>query len=251
MKELWDPPRNVLTWLGDVILFRQPGFQKMNIDDLKIRIDELIRQAQIALRNVRQTQYSMGPVMQAEEWTALRAAGLAFIESTFGCDHSYYKEFNDKLTDAHEYCGKYALGILTAMRDQIRGGWIESTKGLVSAEVFSDFLEMAEYLLDQKYKDPAAVVVGSVLEEHLRQVCKAASLPIEDLSHGQPHARKADNLNADLARSGKYTKLDQKQVTAWLDLRNKAAHGRYSEYSNEQVTLMLAGVRDFVSRVRP
>lgn len=74
---------------------------------------------------------------------------------------------------------------------------------------------------------------------------------MEDLSSGKAVPRKADTLNADLAKAGKYTKLDQKQITAWLDLRNKAAHGKYSEYTNEQVVLMLAGVRDFVSRVRP
>jgi hypothetical protein len=49
---------------------------------------------------------------------------------------------------------------------------------------------MAEHLLDQKYKDPATVVVGSVLEEHLRQLCTAAGLPVEhlrqeNLSHGR------------------------------------------------------------------
>jgi hypothetical protein len=41
----------------------------------------------------------------------------------------------------------------------------------VAAEVFTDFIEMAEHLLEQGYKDPAAVVAGSVLEEHLRQLC--------------------------------------------------------------------------------
>lgn len=189
--------------------------------------------------------------MQAEEYAALRAAGLAFIESTFGREHSYYLEFKRAMSDAFLSSGKSGLGVLTAIRDQIKGGWIETTKGLVTAEVFADFLEMAEHLLDQKYKDPAAVVAGSVLEEHLRQLCTAASLPVEDVSSGKAVPRKADALNADLAKAGKYTKLDQKSVTAWLDLRNKAAHGKYSEYTGEQVALMLAGVRDFISRVRP
>jgi hypothetical protein len=58
-------------------------------------------------------------------------------------------------------------------------------------------------------------------------------------------------LNADLAKAGKYDKGDQKQVTAWLDLRNKAAHGKYTEYTKERVDLMLDGVRNFVSRVHP
>ena len=36
-------------------------------------------------------------------------------------------------------------------------------------------------------------------------------------------------MNNDLACGNSYTKLDQKSVTAWLDLRNRAAHGRYGE----------------------
>jgi hypothetical protein len=223
----------------------------MTLKDIEVRIDQLVAQAQTVLKNARTNQYSQTPAMQPEEWAALRAAGLAFIESTFGREHSYYGEFDKKLSNGWDYHGKYALGILTAIRDQIKGGWIETTKGLVSAEVFADFLEMAEHLLDQKFKDAAAVMTGSVLEEHLRQLCAAASLPVEDSSQGRSVPRKADNLNADLARAGKYSKLDQKTVTAWLDLRNKAAHGKYSEYTIEQVALMLAGVREFISRVRP
>jgi hypothetical protein len=44
-----------------------------------------------------------------------------------------------------------------------------------------------------------------------------------------------------------YGKLDQKNVTAWLDLRNKAARSHYSEHTHEQVALLLGGVRDFFS----
>jgi hypothetical protein len=223
----------------------------VTIKDLETRIDQLIAQAEGALRNCHRAQHSSTPVMKSEEWTALRAAGLAFIESTFGRDHSYYREFDQKMVDAYDYHGQYAVGILRAIRDQVKGGWIETTKGLVTAEVFSDFLEMAEHLLDQRYKDPAAVLIGSVLEEHVRQLCTAANVPVEEQTARGQSARKADSLNADLAKVGKYSKLDQKQVTAWLDLRNKAAHGKYAEYSDAQVNLMLAGVREFLSRVRP
>jgi len=42
--------------------------------------------------------------------------------------------------------------------------------------------------------------------------------------------------------------LDQKNVTAWLDLRNKAAHGLYDQYNREQVETMLKGVIEFSAR---
>lgn len=217
----------------------------MTLKDLQTRIDQLVVQANATLRN------ASGGYLRSGDWAALRAASLAFIESNFGQTHSYYREFDARVNDVWESCGKYAVGILTAIQEQIRGGWIETTKGLVTAEVFADFLEMAEHLLSESYKDPAAVMIGSTLEEHLRQLCLAASIPIQDVSSGKAIPRKADSLNADLAKAGKYSKLDQKQITASLDLRNKAAHGKYSEYTAEQVGLMLASVREFMTRVRP
>jgi hypothetical protein len=78
----------------------------------------------------------------------------------------------------------------------------------------------------------------------------AASVPVEDSSSGSVRPRKAESLNADLVKTGKYTVSEQKQETAWLDLRNKAAHGKYSEYVKQQVGLMLDGVRDFIFRIR-
>jgi len=41
----------------------------------------------------------------------------------------------------------------------------------------------------------------------------------------------------------------QKNVTAWLDLRNKAAHGKYDEYNRQQVQLMHQAVFEFMTRV--
>ncbi|KKN18289.1 hypothetical protein LCGC14_0957320 [marine sediment metagenome] len=35
-------------------------------------------------------------------------------------------------------------------------------------------------------------------------------------------------------------------IFGWLDLRNKAAHGKYSEYNENQVKKMIMGVRDYV-----
>jgi hypothetical protein len=49
-----------------------------------------------------------------------------------------------------------------------------------------------------------------------------------------------------LAAASTFSKLDQKNVTAWLDLRNKAAHGKYAEYETPQVNLLIGGIRDFI-----
>jgi hypothetical protein len=55
-------------------------------------------------------------------------------------------------------------------------------------------------------------------------------------------------MNSELAKANVYSKLDLRNVTAWLDLRNKAAHGKYTEYAEEQVRIMLQAVSDFIAR---
>jgi hypothetical protein len=42
--------------------------------------------------------------------------------------------------------------------------------------------------------------------------------------------------------------LVQKQVTAWLDLRNKAGHEHYEDYDHAQVAALIRDVRDFMVR---
>lgn len=138
---------------------------------------------------------------------------------------------------------------MKAAKQEIDGGWIFTIKGIISAEIFSDFLEMAEHLLTEGYKDPAAVMIGSVLEEHLRQLCLKNSITIERIKDGKPIPKKADLINSELASASVYNKLDQKSITSWLDLRNKAAHGKYSEYTKEQVEFMYQGVSNFMMRV--
>ena len=136
------------------------------------------------------------------------------------------------------------IGSLRALRRDYDEGYLCTVQGLIRAELFAGFLEMAEHLLEQGYKDPAAVLVGGVLEEHLRVLCAARSIPAS--VSGRP--KKADAMNSELAAAGAYNKLDQKNVTAWLDLRNKAAHAEYGQYTSEQVTTMLSGVREFAAR---
>ena len=107
---------------------------------------------------------------------------------------------------------------------------------------------MASYLLEEGYKDPAAVVGGASLEGHLRQLCKKLDIEITMSNTKGIRPKKADSLNTEIAKVSGYSKLDQKNVTAWLDLRNKAAHGHYDTYTSEQVAIMLSGIRDFITR---
>jgi hypothetical protein len=136
-------------------------------------------------------------------------------------------------------------GIATALRDDIAAGWLESVIELARADTYNDYLEMAEGLLGQLYKDAAAVIAGTSLEVHLRSLAAKHSVSLQ-AGNGSP--KKADTINADLKKAGVYSGLEHKQVTAWLHLRNSAAHGQYADYTDTDVRQLIDGVRSFASK---
>lgn len=164
---------------------------------------------------------------------------------------STYAVQADEIMSLKMYLNFKALqlaGVLQSLRSDVDADYLASQQELIHGELFSDFIELAQHLLSEGYKDPAAVIAGSSLEVHLRQLCHKLTVPVVVHKGSDVIPVKADTLNAELVKAGGYSKLDQKSVTAWLDLRNKAAHGNYQEYSRDQVVLMVQGIRDFITR---
>ncbi len=186
---------------------------------------------------------SSSAAKQTEVYTSLVAA----IERLAPTGTYYYTSLQ-AVIKTQGLNSRYAIptlvGIVEALRTAYESGYLHQIEELIRADLFADFLDMGEYLLEEGYKDPPAVISGGVLEEHLRKLCLKNSINIKT----NDRFKKADAMNADLTNSNVYNRLDQKSITAWLDLRNKAAHGKYTEYTDEQVKVALLGIRDFVAR---
>jgi hypothetical protein len=177
----------------------------------------------------------------------------ANTERVFGKNHRFFKMLKEKQEKVHEYrnfdLAVYYYAIIKTIKYEIENNELDSYSELLNANLFSDFLMMAEHLLDENYKDASAVMIGSVLEEHIRKLClkNGIDLEIPD-SKGILRIKKATVLNADLAATGVYEKLDQSNVDSWQKLRNHAAHGDYAKYTKEQIVIFLQSVRDFIAR---
>jgi len=163
---------------------------------------------------------------------------LNLLGNAFGRDGDHYKEFQKHLSKfmGYDYEYDYLVGIFLAAKEDYEGGYLFRMTSLIKAEVFEDTLEQAEALASATYKDAACVVNGVALELALKELCTK-----NEIEHG-----KADRMNTDLCKKGVYNLAKQKQITAWLDLRNKAAHGDWGAYNAQDVKLMLEGVRAFV-----
>ena len=95
------------------------------------------------------------------------------------------------------------------LRGIVTLAYLKRIEDLVSADIFTDFLEMAEYLLKNGYKDPATSLIGAVLEDGLRRVSAGHGIKLKSREDIQ-------SLNTKLAAAVELygqqrTQPDQKQ----------------------------------------
>jgi hypothetical protein len=165
------------------------------------------------------------------------------VERVCGEKSAHYRELGEATPvntphDTTRLAG--VVGVLEAAKADFEGGLLFNLRALIETEVFDDFLDQAEVLLKTGYYIPAASLTGAVLEDTLRKICDAKSIP-------HPTSTKIDALNVDLARAGVYSKLVQKQITAYADIRNNADHRHFDQFKQADVEAMIKWVRAFAS----
>lgn len=162
---------------------------------------------------------------------------LAALESIIDRTHPYYEAFVERC-DSGIIFGKE---ILSRLHSDIEHGHLRKTADMISAEVFAEFLEMAQHLLEQGYKDPAASLAGAVLEDGLRRIARNHEITVKG----------DDNLNSlrdKCAQRKVFNDLVRKQITAWTALRDSADHGHFDQYTTQQVGSLISDVRGFLAQ---
>lgn len=203
------------------------------------RFDELEAQA-IPVESSKKTCHSevfgSGESIDSDLFLNWKVKVKNLLSKVCGEESQHFQQFkkDDKGTGYTTF--KNLKAIFLAAKEDFEGGYLSSMKTLVQAEVFDSELEQAKELLNNSYCTAAAVIAGIVLETALRELCDKNGIPYGKL----------DKMNADLTKSGIYSKLVQKQITALADIRNSAAHGKPDEFTKQDVTNMIRDVNQFL-----
>lgn len=179
------------------------------------------------------------PTLNAGSFTEWRAQAETLLTSVLGPEHVYVRRFNDSVQQGFKSHVESGQGILRAVHEDLEHGLLSDVRSLLAAEIFSDLLEMAQHLLDNGYKDPAASLVGAVLEDGLRKIAAAAGIAVKSRDD-------LGSLSQRCADAGVYSRLVQKKIQVWNDIRNNADHGHFSAYVDDDVVDMARGVASFM-----
>ena len=128
----------------------------------------------------------------------------------------------------------------------LKGTWGDDStvdvaeKPVVCEDFPDEFLASAQRDFERGRHQSAAILAGDALEETLRQLCMSNEVAL-------PKKITVDGMNAELTRMGVYDDLVAQQLAELTELRDKAACGLWSEFSKDDVAMMLNEVRAFVT----
>lgn len=136
-------------------------------------------------------------------------------------------------------------GTLLSLKEDYANDFLNNFNEMLDAEIFSEILEQAEYLLSQGYLRASAVVAGVALESHLRKLAEKNSVSI---TKDDGKYVKAESLNNELHKNSIIDKTFNKLVTSWLGLRNDAAHPDSNDINEGLIAPMISGIRVFIEK---
>jgi len=180
------------------------------------------------------------PTLDEDAFLEWKSNTEQLITLVAGANSVYHKNFIESVKRGHRGHVDSGIGILRALKEDLQGGFLDNIKGLVIAEVFADFLDMASHLLESGYKDSAASLVGAVLEDGLRKIATKHNIQVKNNDD-------IGSLNTKIADQDIYNRLAQRQIQTWKALRDSADHGKFNEYKAEDVEDVLNGVRRFLT----
>jgi hypothetical protein len=116
----------------------------------------------------------------------------------------------------------------------------DESVNLSQKDFLSGFLSEAEKCLETGRHQTAAILTGDALAGALRKLCAAHSVIVSARTS-------AEIMNAELGERGVYDDQMQQRLHTAASLSDKANCGMWSEFSKDDVQLMLAEVRSFVA----
>ncbi|HLP90311.1 MAG TPA: DUF4145 domain-containing protein [Nostocaceae cyanobacterium] len=146
---------------------------------------------------------------------------------------------------------KHIIAALKALKVDFEKGFLGDLAIQIESEIAADYMGQAEQLLGKgstgKYDHvPAAVLSGAVLEKALRTLCSKETPPIPTVNaKGEPLT--LNPLIDGLKKGGVFNEPTAKQLRAWADIRNKAAHGEFDQFTRSDVETMIKGIENFLA----
>ena len=186
-----------------------------------------------------------------EEWITSCSAALDIVIPK----NSVLRDKLEKFGNLKNYVEEVDFGraFLKAVRREFDLGMFDSFFAMIEKAIIFDFVSQAESVFEgnneSKSYIPAAVLIGAVLERKLRSMCGALVPPIlttKTRNNGKEELLTMGPIIDALKGRGSFNDTQAAHLRAWATIRNKAAHGHFTEFNVTQVEQMIVGIKNFL-----
>lgn len=240
-----------------------PVLQKKYLD----RFDELIRLGETIEKNmktihgrrfenfVQPGRVRQEPDKHVVDWSDFskwRTNSVSLLSQIILLEHPHQKliENFNKIKNSADHL-RWGIATLKGIKEDFEKDFLGNLAVEVEEEIASDYMGQAEHLLQEGQQGkfdhvPAAVLSGAVLEKALRILCNLQQPSIPVLKpNGE--LKTMNPLIDDLKKAGLFNEAKAKQLRAWADIRNHAAHGEFDQFDRKDVEQMIIGVKNFLA----
>jgi len=207
------------------------------------RLEELVQEGGEVAKLEKPSGLGSEAYIQGEDKVALHA-WLSKVENiitnVFGQNSAQFKHLQ-RLTSGHvghSYDIYPIVGLLKGAQNDLKNGFLIKQEFILAGEMFDSILEQAKYLNNNGYRDCAAVLARVVLEDALKRIAG---------EEGIDNNKKASEINTELKKINRYPQPQWRLIEAWLDIGNAAAHGKFDQYSTDEVSKMIEGIYSFLA----
>jgi len=190
-------------------------------------------------------------VVDWSKFTQWRTNCLSLLSQVIPPTHAHQKTFESfsKIKNDINHLQR-GISTLKALKEDFEKGFLCDLLLQVESEIAGNYMGQAENLLKEgqtgKFDHvPAAVLSGAVLEKALRAFCDKQEPPIlTRKQNGEP--KSLNPLVDDLKKAGVFNEAKAKQLRAWADIRNHAAHGEFDQFTRKDIEQMIKGIKNFL-----
>ena len=138
------------------------------------------------------------------------------------------------------------VSVLRSASRSIEKGYIRNLEFQIANEVFDNVLQESKHFIYEKdppNKDIGAMLLRIVLEDNLKRICEKEGI---ETKTKKGYEETPNKLNEKLKEKDFYNSTQESQIRAWLELGNKAHHGKFDEYKIDEVKNFYTGLESFI-----
>lgn len=213
--------------------------------EILAELDRLIELGTTLDSSIESTPLSRASIFPEWQFRAFAIGAIACIKRVAGEQSEYFSRLrlSQMAGDLSSPRGNPSaipslVGSLTALRCVVDGDFLGNLDAKLRANIHDDFLAQSKTLLEAGYYVAGMVLIGSVLEDHLRKLCLIRGLTW--------NGKGGLSEFTQLLKSG-LTQPVWRQMQVVADLRNSAAHSPADPITEQQAEQAHAFVAQIIA----